>query len=129
MGRRAPSESTIRRVLHRVDPDELDTAVSGWLARRARRATSAASTSTGPGGTGPGGTAAVRAIAVDGKTARRSRSGDGRAVHLPAALDHGSGVVLGQTEVDHQTNEITAFTPLLQRIDSASTPHARWPGR
>jgi predicted transposase YbfD/YdcC len=104
MGRRAPSESTLRRVLQSVDPDELDAAVSGWLARRA---------------TSPVGTSPVRAIAVDGKTARGSRSGDGRAVHLLGALDHGSGVVLGQTEVDHKTNEITAFTPLLERIDSA----------
>lgn len=109
MGRRAPSESTMRRLLQRVDPDELDIAVSGWLARRA-----AAETSTRPSRTGP-----VRAIAVDGKTARGARCGDGRAVHLLGALDHASGVVLGQTEVDHKTNEITAFTPLLQRIDSA----------
>src|SRR5689334_4118943 len=35
MGRRTPSESTFRRILQRVDADELDTAVSGWLARHA----------------------------------------------------------------------------------------------
>lgn len=56
---------------------------------------------------------------MDGKTARGARCGNGRAVHLLGALDHASGVVLGQTEVDHKTNEITAFTPLLERIDSA----------
>ncbi|WP_219419733.1 transposase family protein [Pseudonocardia nigra] len=42
MGRRAPSESTFRRVLQRVDADELDIAVSGWLARRAAVLTSTA---------------------------------------------------------------------------------------
>lgn len=103
--RGVPSESTLRRILQRVDPDELDAAVSGWLARRV----------TG-GSTGPGPT---RAIALDGKTARGARSGGGRAVHLLGALDHATGVVLGQTEVDHKTNEITAFTPLLERIDAA----------
>jgi hypothetical protein len=41
--RGAPSESTFRRVLQQVGPDELDTAVSGWLARRV----------TGPSSTGP----------------------------------------------------------------------------
>jgi predicted transposase YbfD/YdcC len=107
MGRRAPSESTLRRVLQRVDADELDTAVSGWLARRLARPAS-----TGPASTGP-----VRAIAVDGKTARGARRVDGRAVHLLGALDHATGVVLGQTEVDTKTNEITAFVPLLERPD------------
>jgi predicted transposase YbfD/YdcC len=110
IGRRAPSESTFRRILQGVDPDELDTAVSGWLARRA----GIAPTGTSATGAGP-----VRAIAVDGKTARGARSGDGRAVHLLGALDHARGVVLGQTEVDHKTNEITAFVPLLERIDRA----------
>ena len=110
MGRCAPSESTIRRILQRVDPDELDTAVSGWLARRVTGPSSAGPSSTG----GP-----VRAVALDGKSARGSRSGEGRAVHLLGALDHASGVVLGQTAVDAKTNEITAFAPLLDRIDAA----------
>jgi hypothetical protein len=34
LGRAAPCESTIRRVLQRVDPDALDTAISAWLAAR-----------------------------------------------------------------------------------------------
>ncbi len=111
MGRVTPSESTFRRVLQRVDADELDTVVSGWLALRV--------TSTGPTSTGPTSIGPVRAIAVDGKTARGARLADGRAVHLLGALDHRSGVVLGQTQVDAKTNEITAFVPLLERIDHA----------
>jgi predicted transposase YbfD/YdcC len=116
MGRRAPSESTFRRILQRIDADELDTAVSGWLARHA---VTAATTGTGQIGAGPTSTGSVRVIAVDGKTARGARLDDGRAVHLLGALDHRSGIVLGQTEVDQKTNEITAFVPLLQRIDQA----------
>jgi predicted transposase YbfD/YdcC len=128
MGRRAPSESTFRRVLQRVDADELDTAVSGWLARYAatigthRSGTHRSGTHrSGADQTGADqtGAAPVRAIAVDGKTARGARGDDGRAVHLLGALDHRSGIVLGQTEVDQKTNEITAFVPLLQRIDQA----------
>jgi len=57
-------------------------------------------------------------IAVDGKTARGSRRGDGRAVHLFAALDQNAGIVLGQSgSVDAKTNEINAFGPLLDRLD------------
>jgi len=100
IGRCAPSESAIRRTLQRVDPDMLDRAVSRWLAAAA----------TEPGPRWP-------AIAVDGKSARGARAGDGRAVHLLAALDHTDGVVLGQRVVDGKTNEIKAFAPLLDGID------------
>jgi predicted transposase YbfD/YdcC len=56
-------------------------------------------------------------IAVDGKSARGARQADGRAVHLLAAFDTRSGIVLGQSVVDGKSNEITAFTPLLDRVD------------
>jgi predicted transposase YbfD/YdcC len=100
LGRTAPSESTIRRVLQAVDAEALDGAVSAWLMTR-----------SAPLATG------LRMIAIDGKSARGARGPDGRAVHLLAAFDHVSGVVLGQTVVDGKTNEINAFAPLLDRID------------
>jgi hypothetical protein len=40
-------------------------------------------------------------------------------VHLLAAMDHTSHAVLAQTDVDHTTNEITQFRPLLERLDLA----------
>ena len=94
-----PSETAIRRVLQAIDPQLLDRTVSGWLASRARPRDR------------------WRAVAVDGKTARGARTGEGRAVHLLAALDHADGVVLGQRVVDGKSNEITAFAPLLDGID------------
>ncbi len=105
-----PSESAIRRTLQRVDPDTLDQVVSGWLA--------AALTEPGP---------RWRAVAVDGTSARGARTADGRAVHLLAAFEHADGVVLGQTVVDGKTNEISAFAPLLERIDitPSCTPGSR----
>ena len=42
---------------------------------------------------------------------------DGRQVHLPAALAHGSGTVLAQRRVDAKTGEITGFRPLLDEVD------------
>jgi predicted transposase YbfD/YdcC len=38
-------------------------------------------------------------------------------VHLLAAFDPASRVVRGQTQVDGKSNELTAFVPLLDRID------------
>jgi predicted transposase YbfD/YdcC len=40
-------------------------------------------------------------------------------VHLLAAMDHTSRAVLGQTQVDAKTNEITGFQPLLEGLDLA----------
>jgi DDE_Tnp_1-associated len=84
IGRRAPSESTFRRILQTVDAHALDTVVSSWLAKRS--------------GLEPQANPALRAVAVDGKTARGSRVPDRPARHLFAAFEHASGVVLGQTE-------------------------------
>jgi hypothetical protein len=78
VGRVPPCESTIRRFLQRVDPDVLDEAVSAWLA------------TCSPARAGR------PAFALDGKTSRGARCLDGRAVHLFAAIDQVSGVVLGQ---------------------------------
>ncbi|HEX2289211.1 MAG TPA: ISAs1 family transposase, partial [Pseudonocardiaceae bacterium] len=100
LGRKPPSESTIRRVLQAVDAEALDQAVSAWLVTR-----------SAPSAT------ALRMIAIDGKSAHGTRGADGRAVHLLAAFDQASGIVLGQTVVDGKTNEINAFVPLLDRID------------
>src|SRR3954471_15059896 len=65
---------------------------------------------------------ARRAVAVDGKTARGSRTSGAAGAHLFAAFDHASGVVLGQTQVTDPDNvgkgsEIAAFAPLLDRLE------------
>ena len=100
LGRRAPSETTIRRLLARVDPDALDAALSGWLAGRC-----------------PAPEHGPRVVAIDGKTVRGARDLDGRQVHLLAALDTTAGTVLGQVQVEGKSNEITAFPVLVKGID------------
>jgi predicted transposase YbfD/YdcC len=97
---RRPSEAMIRRLLQALDPDRLTAAVSGWLAGRVATAQ--------PSGR--------RAVAVDGKTLRGSRSGGTPARHVMAALDQTTGVVLASTDVDGKTNEITRLRPLLDQI-------------
>jgi predicted transposase YbfD/YdcC len=94
-----PTESTLRRVLTRIDPAALDALVARWLS-----------------GHQQSGTARWRAVAVDGKTLRGSGA-PGDQVHLLAALDHASGAVLAQVRVDGKSNEIHAFRPLLDRVD------------
>jgi predicted transposase YbfD/YdcC len=101
IGRRAPSESTIRRILQAVDLDSLDAALSSWLSSRVPPAR-------------PG---RMRVVAVDGKTARGARTDEHTQVHLLAAFDPAPGTVLGQTQVESKSNEITAFAPLLDRLD------------
>ncbi|GAA0373340.1 ISAs1 family transposase [Micromonospora gifhornensis] len=97
---RRPSEAMIRRLLQALDPDLLTAAVSGWLSTRTMSASPAPR----------------RAIAVDGKTLRGSRTCDTAAQHVLAACDQASGVVLASIDVDGKTNEITRFAPLLDQI-------------
>ena len=117
-----PSESAIRRILQKVDPEALDRAVSNWLIARADPPTPDPAQPSAPERNTGSGTALIaapppRVIAVDDKSARGARLADERAVHLLAALDTSSGIVLGQSVVDSKTNEITAFAPLPDRVD------------
>jgi len=111
--RRCPSESTIRRVLGRVDADRFDAVIGAFVQRL--------STAETPPGR--------RVLAVDGKTLRGSRHLDhtgaevaGR--HLLAVIDQHSRVVLGQLAVDTtadgkaqgKASEINQFTPLLDTL-------------
>ncbi|MHB1504703.1 MAG: ISAs1 family transposase [Acidimicrobiales bacterium] len=57
------------------------------------------------------------AIALDGKTLRGARLGDGRQVHLLSASTHDEGVVVAQRNVETKTNEITGFRPLLEALE------------
>ncbi|WP_254699059.1 ISAs1 family transposase [Rhodococcus sp. SGAir0479] len=96
---RPPSESTIRRTLARLDATVLDQAIGVWAWLRTRVVDGR------------------RVIAVDGKTLRGAKNAAGHLTHLPAALDHGDGVVLGQVEVGAKTNEIPLVTDLLDALD------------
>lgn len=96
---RVPSESTIRRTLARVDATVLDQAIGVWARLRTQVVDGR------------------RVIAVDGKTLRGAKDAAGHLTHLLAALDQGSGVVLGQIEVGAKTNEIPLITDLLAPFD------------
>jgi len=109
---RAPCEDTFRRVLAAVDAAAVDQVIGIFLTEHA-----------GPGAPGRGWREqqqpAGPALAVDGKTIRGARQGDGRALHLLAAMPHDVPAVLAQREVGHKTNEITQVKPLLEHLELA----------
>jgi predicted transposase YbfD/YdcC len=105
---RCPSESTIRRAVRDIDADEFDTVIGRFVQQLCA--------AVAPVGR-------RRVLAVDGKTVRGSRHTDpnGNVVagrHLLAVIDQHTRVVLGQVDVADKTNEITAFTPLLDTLTS-----------
>lgn len=100
-----PTESTVRRVLTRVDGDALDLVLGRWLSDRC-----------------PRGEGEMRGLAIDGKALRGAAKAGGRKIHLLAALDHASRLVLAQQDVGEKTNEVTCFQPLLKTLtDLAGT--------
>lgn len=94
-GQALPSESTIRRVLQDLDPDDLDTRLMSWFFTR----TGAISGRT--------------VIAVDGKTMRGARTGQMVTPHLMSVLDQSTGLVRAQQRVADKSNEIPALKDLL----------------
>lgn len=90
-----PSEPTIRRILQKVNAEEVDRAVGKWLEIQANDG----------------------AVAVDGKVLRGSKGADGKRVYLVSAFLHNVQITVGQTEVDKKSNEITAFQPLLEPLN------------
>jgi len=90
-----PSEPAIRRFLQSLDGQAVDSAITGW--------------SESIMGTGV-------AMAVDGKTLKGARSGDGRQMHLLAALLHQEATVVAQAQVPPTTNEITVVKQLLDPV-------------
>nr|WP_307713740.1 ISAs1 family transposase [Streptomyces sp. V4I23] len=94
-----PAETTVRRLLARIDGDALDRAVGSWLADRRTHTVGQ-----------------LRGLAVDGKSLRGAARAKGRKIHLLAALDHTTGLVLAQLDVQEKTNEITCFQPLLDNL-------------
>ncbi|MDN3028997.1 ISAs1 family transposase [Streptomyces sp. S.PB5] len=93
------AETTVRRLLGRIDGDALDQVVGRWLADR-RASTDGR----------------LRAVAVDGKSLRGAAKTKGRKIHLLAACDHARGLVLARLDVGEKTNEITGFQPLLETL-------------
>ncbi|MDN5776891.1 MAG: ISAs1 family transposase [Humibacillus sp.] len=105
-----PSETTIRRTLALVDAAAFDRAVAAWMAIKV------------------GDLGGRRVIEIDGKTMRGARR-DGGAPQLVAALDHGTGAVLGQLAVSAKSNEIPALRDLRLKRHIPLRIHRHLPAR
>jgi predicted transposase YbfD/YdcC len=98
----APSESTIRRVLQRLDPEELDRLVNGWLRSHLDAL-------------------GIAALAVDGKCLRTASKIKGESIQLFTALDTQTNIVCRQIQIPSKTNEIPALKDLLDGLDLRGT--------
>jgi hypothetical protein len=94
----APSESTIRRVLQRLDPKQLDGIVSDWLRSHLKNL-------------------GIATLAVDGKCVRTASKINGESIQLFSALDTQTHLVCRQIKIPAKTNEIPALKDLLDGLD------------
>lgn len=94
----APSEKTIRRLLQRLDGDELDAALGAWMWLRA----------TMIGG--------VTVLSFDGKTLKGARDAAGRLTHLLAGICQATGLVVAQIAVAGKTSETPTLRELLKTL-------------
>jgi predicted transposase YbfD/YdcC len=97
-----PAATTWWRLLTRLDPATVQNVLARWLRTRISPPVPAPRDRT--------------VIAVDGKALRGSRRPDGSMTHLLAAYDTGTGLVLAQVPIAAKSNEIPAFTPLLDQL-------------
>lgn len=123
-----PSEATFRRVLTRVDGDSLDDALSGYVGDVLAGTAVAPMLPAGPGPvereqrravrrqvTHPAPAGLLPAAAADGKLLHGSVTAGSR-TFLVAAIDHATGMVLGQRQVADKRGESTAVQPLLSGL-------------
>ena len=95
----APAITTFDNILAALPPETLDNAIGQWTGQH--------STAHAP-------------VAMDGKDLRGAskQTEDGRRM-MVAAVEHDSGMVLGQVEVDSKSNEIPAVRELSSSLDLA----------
>ena len=98
----APSESTIRRVLQRLDPEQLDTLVTAWLRSHLQALH-------------------IATLAVDGKAVRTAAKINGQPLQLFSALDTQTHVCCRQIQIPAKANEISSLKALVNDLDLRGT--------
>ncbi|MCA1675385.1 MAG: ISAs1 family transposase [Actinobacteria bacterium] len=106
----APSESTLRRALAKVDTADLHRLTAHW-AQATARATRGCDTDDG--GRRLGG------VAIDGKSVRGAAAGGGTRPHLLGAVTHDSQIVLAQRQIPDKGSEISELAGLVAELDLA----------
>ena len=93
-----PSESTIRRVIQGLDPDQLDRTVTAWLRSHLKDL-------------------GLAGLAIDGKCLRTASKINGESIQLFAALDTQTKIVCRQIQIPAKKNEISSLKDLLAELD------------
>ena len=118
----SPSITTFHNILASLPPDTLETAVAKWARQQSEnpRKVPPNEEDTGRKSGPPERLRAgdTPAVSMDGKDIRGAskQTEDSRRM-LVAAVEHGSGLVLGQNEIDSKTNEIPAVRELADALD------------
>ena len=103
----APSESTLRRALARVDAADLQRLTAQWAqVTRASRHDS-------------GSSRRLAGVAIDGKSIRGAAAGGGARPHLLSAVTHDGQVVLAQHQIPDKGSEISELATLVAELDLA----------
>ncbi|WP_219420464.1 ISAs1 family transposase [Pseudonocardia nigra] len=116
VGTVVPHESTLRRVLQKVDPVAVEAALRSWVLTQLDAQPRSQATPRRE---------QRRVLALDGKTLRGAHistahgsSDHGAGLpHLVSVLDQASGAVLGQVQVEQKGSEVAAFSTLLDELD------------
>ena len=111
----SPSITTFHNILASLEPQTLEDAMRAWASQQSAQMQSQQALAAEPAG--GGGPAKLAAVSLDGKDVRgASKQTKLRRRMLLAAVEQGSGVVLGQLEIDSKTNEIPAFRDLAKQL-------------
>jgi hypothetical protein len=84
--------------LQRLDPGQLDGAITGWLRSHLQDL-------------------GIPTLAVDGKALRTASKIQGQSIQLFSALDIQTKIVCRQIRIPSKTNEITTLKDLLDKLD------------
>lgn len=115
---RVPSAATLRRVLRRIDVDEVEQRVGRWVASHLEvELEVGACRGERERSQRPVRRPDLRAVAADGKTLRGARARGARGTHLVSLVTHQQAQVLAQQAVDDKSNEIPAVRALLRGRD------------
>lgn len=116
-----PGKDTIRRVLSSLEPLVFQRCFAQWL--ETLRVAESGSRDGSDDDASNDSQRAMRHVAIDGKTLRRShdkKNGLGP-LHMVSAWASDCGIALGQVATDEKSNEITAIPELLKIIDVEDT--------
>lgn len=93
-----PSHDTFNRVMSALNPIEFHACFADWVSTLYEKISR-------------------EIISIDGKTARRTKGKNNKAIHVVSAWANKNKLVLGQIKVDDKSNEITAIPELLKALD------------